>query len=176
MLNDKSTDLSTNRTSIDAGWVDPGTLRKGRGGRPLCRWCGIEIPSRRRTFCSTYCVHEHRLRSDPAYLRQQVFKRDSGICAACGCDAEKMRRVLWLALRHIGRRRLAPHWKQILDSLGVPTEFVFSRRSLWEADHILPVIEGGGQCDLSNLRTLCVGCHKLATSELRRRRTNRRLE
>jgi len=27
------------------------------------------------------------------------------------------------------------------------------RKSLWDADHIIPVIEGGGECDLANIRT-----------------------
>jgi hypothetical protein len=34
----------------------------------------------------------------------------------------------------------------------------------------VPVVEGGGECDLSNMRTLCVKCHRIATAELRRRR------
>jgi 5-methylcytosine-specific restriction protein A len=44
-----------------------------------------------------------------------------------------------------------------------------TRRSLWDADHILPVAEGGGECDLANIRTLCLICHKKATAELRNR-------
>jgi 5-methylcytosine-specific restriction endonuclease McrA len=40
----------------------------------------------------------------------------------------------------------------------------------WEADHIVPVVEGGGACGLSNLRTLCRACHGRATGQLRRRR------
>jgi 5-methylcytosine-specific restriction endonuclease McrA len=43
------------------------------------------------------------------------------------------------------------------------------RRSLWEADHIIPVIEGGGECDLDNIRTLCLRCHRKATAALRAR-------
>lgn len=46
---------------------------------------------------------------------------------------------------------------------------VTARRSLWDADHIRPVAEGGGECDLENLRTLCLMCHREATAELRRR-------
>jgi 5-methylcytosine-specific restriction endonuclease McrA len=46
---------------------------------------------------------------------------------------------------------------------------IASRRSLWDADHIVPVAEGGGQCDLDNLRTLCVACHREATAALRAR-------
>jgi hypothetical protein len=40
---------------------------------------------------------------------------------------------------------------------------------LWDADHILPVAEGGGECDLDNIRTLCLLCHRTATKELRAR-------
>jgi 5-methylcytosine-specific restriction protein A len=45
-----------------------------------------------------------------------------------------------------------------------------SRKSLWDADHIVPVIEGGGECDLTNLRTLCLKCHRASTTDLRKRR------
>jgi 5-methylcytosine-specific restriction protein A len=44
-----------------------------------------------------------------------------------------------------------------------------NRKSLWDADHIVPVCEGGGECDLENIRTLCLACHKDATYQLRLR-------
>jgi thymidine kinase len=31
------------------------------------------------------------------------------------------------------------------------------------------VAEGGGECDLSNMRTLCLKCHREATRMLRKR-------
>ena len=33
----------------------------------------------------------------------------------------------------------------------------------------MPVAEGGGECDLSNYRTLCDPCHSAQTAALRRR-------
>jgi 5-methylcytosine-specific restriction endonuclease McrA len=45
------------------------------------------------------------------------------------------------------------------------------RKSLWDADHIIPVVEGGGECDLENIRSLCLICHRRQTSELRLRLT-----
>ena len=52
---------------------------------------------------------------------------------------------------------------------------VFSVLQFWEADHIIPVSEGGGECGLDNYRTLCVMCHKKATEELNRRLKHRKL-
>ena len=42
------------------------------------------------------------------------------------------------------------------------------RRNLWDADHIVPVAEGGGECDLANMRTLCLKCHRQVTKSLTR--------
>lgn len=36
----------------------------------------------------------------------------------------------------------------------------------WEADHIIPVSEGGGGCTISNYQTLCLECHKQKTYNL----------
>lgn len=44
----------------------------------------------------------------------------------------------------------------------------------WDADHITPVIEGGGECGIENYRTLCIPCHVKATRELRARMKERR--
>ena len=44
----------------------------------------------------------------------------------------------------------------------------------WQADHVVPVAEGGGQCDLTNLRTLCTQCHARETKELAARLVHQR--
>jgi hypothetical protein len=73
--------------TLPGGRIAARALPKGPAGRPLCRWCELEILARRRrTFCSDYCVHQHRLRTDPGYLRDQVFARDRGRCALCHAD------------------------------------------------------------------------------------------
>jgi hypothetical protein len=41
-------------------------------------------------------------------------------------------------------------------------------KSTWQADHIVPLIEGGGS-GMENLRTLCVPCHGRQTAGLARR-------
>ncbi len=148
------------RRLADAGSADREALPVGLNGRPLCRWCQLEIlAKRRRTFCSDHCVHEWRLRSDPGYLRDRVLLRDKGVCAECGVDTIKAYREL---KRSRGEARATG-----LEMWGMRSVTV--RRSLWDADHIRPVAEGGGECDLDNLRTLCLMCHREATAELRRR-------
>lgn len=147
---------------MPGGFADPDLLEKGPDGRNLCRWCNLQVPPRRVTFCSEWCVNEWRLRTQPGYLRQQVFERDRGVCAACGTDCEaEMRRLK--ARRGSKRDEAWAAW-------GLRP---WQRRSLWDADHIVPVVEGGGECDLANIRTLCLRCHREATAALRQRRRGR---
>ncbi len=143
-------------------------LPVGSGGRPLCRQCGNEVGKGRRSFCSGECVHQWRLRTDPGYLREQVFARDRGVCAGCGADTV----ALEGELKRL-RRRNPIAWKQRMEELYIPTA---RKKNLWDADHIVPVAEGGGECGLDNLRTLCLRCHRLVTEELRKRLQRRKQE
>lgn len=148
---------------MPGGYVAKADLPTGVNGRALCRWCNLEVPPNRRTFCSDWCVHEWRLRSDPGYLRECVLERDKGVCAVCGIDTV----AEWRRIRRLrGAARL-----KALHAWGVPANH---RKSLWDADHIVPVVEGGGECDLANLRTLCLKCHRQATADLRARRSAQR--
>jgi 5-methylcytosine-specific restriction enzyme A len=143
---------------MQGGWVDRKSVPRGPNGRGQCRWCSLEVPPRRFTFCSAYCVHEWKLRTQPAYLREQVFLRDCGVCAACAVDTIAAARKLKYS-RGERRDELLRYW-------GLRQR---TRKSLWDADHILPVAEGGGECDLDNIRTLCLRCHRAATKALRER-------
>ncbi|MFL6351585.1 MAG: HNH endonuclease [Bryobacteraceae bacterium] len=141
---------------MPGGRVDRDTLRAGCNGRFLCRWCNLEVPRGRLTFCSEWCVEEWKLRSNPGHLREKVFQRDRGVCAVCGlnCIAE----LNWIKrLRGAARSKAIAEWG------------LRGRKSIWDADHIIPVVEGGGECDLSNMRTLCLKCHHKYTAELRGR-------
>lgn len=103
------------------------------------------MQGRRITFCSVVCVHEWKLRTNPGYLREQVFQRDRGVCALCGVDTEQLRKDK-RKLDYTARRRFEKEWGE--------------RRHFWDADHIIPVAAGGGECDLGNMRTLCLLCHR----------------
>lgn len=168
-----------------------GPLVRGPLGRFCCRWCGQEVKPPRRTMCSDACVHEYRLRSNPGYLRQCVGQRDHGICAVCGLDTQ----ALLLRLRE-RKKAFDRHHRVHVDrrhALGIvrPQGFSFHRfleriggkvlrgrlgssGNLWDADHIVPVIDGGGECGLEGIRSLCLWCHQRVTAELAARKAAER--
>jgi 5-methylcytosine-specific restriction endonuclease McrA len=171
-----------NRIPSKAGWCNPTKLPRGPNGRALCRQCGREVPKSCRSFCSDACVHTWKLTTDPGYQRKEVLKRDHGICSMCGLDTVALERAFREAKRAIYREQdgrmdqLLHHdswfWRggryreaeERLRVLGFIPD-----RSFWEMDHVHAVVEGGGGCDISNLRTLCRPCHIRVTRELRAR-------
>lgn len=175
--------MSKNRRRSDAGWATESKLERGPGGRYLCRWCKTEVPKGRRTFCGDLCIHEWKLRSDPGYVRRIVHERDKGVCAHCGMDTDKLARI-W---RHLFRRacygdgnlpRNQARRKALMEKypwakLNLYHDKVYA---LWQADHIVPVVEGGGECGLEGYRTLCTPCHKAETKKLRLRLKKTRQE
>lgn len=158
--------MSQRRTSPSAGYINMSQMERGPNGRRLCRRCSVEVPKGRLTFCGDQCIHEHRIRTDPGYVRKCVMERDLGVCAACQLDTVALKREVMDQWAKGGR-----HWIHLLEGKGFD-----GYRSLWEADHIVPVIEGGGECGLENYRTLCQKCHKTVTRELRHRLALRRSE
>lgn len=172
-------------------WSDP---KKGPDGRPQCRWCGKSVAPPRRTFCSDGCVHEWKLRSNPGYVRDLVLRRDRGVCALCKLDTLDLqsrweviaranpivrRFEVYARARGDGDWRTGPHWpvevgpimREALRHNIWPrrVESILNGRTPWEADHTVALVEGGSH-GLENVRTLCVGCHDLATKKLNRSR------
>lgn len=167
-----------------------------------CRWCGVALTGRKISFCGSPCVHEWRLRSDPNYVRGLLKKRDHGVCALCGMDTLAVKARIERALREteparkaisgwgenfIAKEVLTPmvrRWCRLLSFINrhkVANKYSgrswyedYRVRSLWDADHILQVKEGGGECGLDNYRTLCLWCHKRATALYAKERAERR--
>ena len=138
--------------------------KKGPNGYRLCRFCKKEVSPPRRTFCSDVCVHEWKIRSDAKYMRQFVYQRDLGLCAICREDTRYQKiKVEDLEKRYRVYGDKTPYF-DYLKKLNI-TEFE-SKKSIWHADHILPVSMGGGETGLDNIRTLCVKCHKAETKKL----------
>jgi len=133
----------------------------GPNGRRLCRQCKKEVHPPRKTFCSDECVHEWKLRSSGKYLREQVYLRDLGRCNLCKVDTRIQRIQLEDALRECGYDEKDPRYAALIASLSLTRSE--ARKSLWQADHIRPVENGGGECGLGGIQSLCVSCHKAKT-------------
>ena len=150
--------------------VFPRTFDKD--GKPTCGVCGGPLTGRQRRWCSQACSDHVLIVTSPSFARHRVSLRDKGVCAKCGCDTQKLKRILKLA----GIDRYHP-WKENVKRVlmdreirALKKEIGFTTLHLWEMDHILPVVEGGGLCGLENLQTLCIPCHHEETRELAARR------
>ncbi len=157
------------RTSLKENEKIIGNLR-GPNGHRLCRFCGTEVTPPRKTFCSEECIHEYRIRSDIKYLRQAVYLRDCGKCAICGVDTRfiqiELEDAASLAIKQTAKGDdwwLKPVYQDVLVKYQLTVNE--AGKSIWAADHVTPVIDGGGECDLSNIRSLCIPCHKEVSSE-----------
>lgn len=127
----------------------------------ICRWCKKPVTDpRRSTFCSPECVEQHKLRSNPQFVARKLNERDHGVCAICRIDTVALQKEQ-TQLRRQHQPTSVPSWW-------------FGRRRWWDADHIVPVIEGGGLCGLDNYRTLCIKCHQEETKKLAARRAEAR--
>jgi len=133
-----------------------GKPERDASGAPVCRWCRGSIVPPRRTFCSDACVHEWKIRSSPWYVRREVKKRDKGVCRLCGLNVVKAHREWTRAKPPASDRAARRRWR--------------AERPRWEADHIVPVADGGGECGLENYRLLCRPCHLRVTLEWRAQR------
>jgi 5-methylcytosine-specific restriction endonuclease McrA len=101
-------------------------------------------------------VHEWKIRSSPWYVRREVKKRDKGICRLCGVNVLKAHREWGRRKPPATDRAARRQWRL--------------ERPRWEADHIVPVADGGGECGLENYRLLCRPCHLEVTLAWRARR------
>jgi len=139
--------------------IDASMLPRTEDGLTCCRWCGKGVKPPKRTMCSPECVHELKLRICGRYMRDCVYERDKGICKICNIDTKNTAQI---AISLQGDERI-----KFLESYNISLKRKIWMRKygggLWDADHIVPVKEGGGLCGLENIRTLCIKCHKIIT-------------
>ena len=109
---------------------------KGRYGARKCGFCGKDLPTRRRFWCSDECVMKIQAEGQSWQAKRWLcFVRDKFTCQMCGykahmCDMDE-------------------HGNTIL-----------------ACDHIIPVeIAPEKQWDSDNHQTLCIKCHKKKTAQ-----------
>jgi len=178
--------MSTNRFNPKRGWCNPKALPRGPNGRALCRKCNTEVPKGRLSFCSDRCVDAWKIQSQPQYVRNRLYERDKGVCVNCGLDCRAVIKELEKLDEYFEEHQHKCGWgwdyehrirtnqplMTKLGELGISVHRYLHRRreGIWDADHIVPVIEGGGETNLEGFRTLCCRCHKDETAKLRKRR------
>lgn len=169
--------------------------------RKRCRECGHEVQGRRTKWCSDVCVNAYLIRSSPTMARRFVRQRDQGVCAQCGLDTFELKKEIdrltreataaWreqFLLRFPGSLRSVrwrpQHWsnelvaegervrKAALEPYGMSS--YWKRQSFWDMDHVVAVEDGGGDCGLENLQTLCLRCHSRRSGRQRTRKVDRR--
>ena len=124
--------------------------------------------------------------------RRVAHERDRGVCAICGLNCEDVSEAVALVKMHARHApklimqawlATADEWLPPRDLWQVPAMQVLTRygfqvidlqrRTFFDIDHIIPVAEGGGECDLDNLRTLCIPCHRYVTAGFNRNRVRK---
>lgn len=184
--------------------ITAGVLRRACGrGKGECTWCGVPVPKPRRTWCSDECLKKFSLRCDPSAIRRAVRDRDQLVCQICGLDLgwlsrliERIRRAnadpvctrFHRKINRRGKKNLRRNRRYIeinrydySAAYSVVLGWLYRRGfdgrrggDLYEIDHIVPVVEGGGLCELSNYRLLCLPCHKEESRKLKARRSKRK--
>jgi 5-methylcytosine-specific restriction protein A len=140
-----------------------------------CTNCGAIVKPPKRSWCSDKCVSDWKLEHWPTAWTAAVLERDKGVCAQCGLDTELLAAWVWSYRSESSFQRDPAReslYRQTIRTLKKQGFYEWPR-SLWEADHIVPRVEGGNN-KLDNLRTLCVPCHKAETRLLRTRLADNR--
>ena len=149
-------------------------------GAPLCLSCAVPYDERSRErfghpFCAEACARRFRVLS--AWRRARLCADSNAACAdsadstakRCSADPSPSRASPngWRVSRRSGSSASsdARAWARAARPRA---------GDLWQADHVVPVAEGGGECDLDNYRTLCERCHRGETAALRARARARR--
>ena len=148
--------------------------RKAAKDQGVCRYCGLDVKrlsTRRSTFCSDECVNEFMIRNDPGYARKATYKRDRGICQICGLDCSKWFAGFKRFVYAIPYQRREEAARDYFQDNGVPwIKNWATRRTFWDVDHKVEVVNGGGQCAPDHLQVVCPPCHLAKTLELNKTR------
>ena len=127
-------------------YIDAKLLPKDENGFNLCRYCNKSVHPPRRTMCSPECAHELKLRTSNRYLRLCVYKRDKGICKLCMDDTK----IVAKKALEFKKNNMITELEAFLKSKNISLKRKIWKNKfgggLWDADHIIQVKDGGGQC------------------------------
>lgn len=144
-------------------------MLKRDGGK--CAACGLEAEKIKLASRGSNCPHGFEF-EDPNYagdyLRAERVAYAVGIKIKNGSHRfagnEPLQRIIDQTIW--AEQEIRSQWMEW--GLDCADELPFEKResSWWEADHIIPVAEGGGGCGPEGYRTLCLRCHRAETKKL----------
>ncbi|HTU71750.1 MAG TPA: hypothetical protein VMF11_15715 [Candidatus Baltobacteraceae bacterium] len=109
-----------------------------------CRWCGAQLPQRRRTWCSDRCADAFWKNHWWSLARVAAKRRDRYRCKRCG---------------HKPIARSHPHYRKRRKTDRLEVNHIAQARG---AHRSLSCLH-----HLTNLETLCLQCHKTETARQR---------
>lgn len=164
-------------------------IQRLQGVQPakVCTFCAGPCAGRRYKWCSDACINRYWITTnEPGIVDRAVYSRDRGVCARCGLDTDQLKQSVYDSVCEDFDRSA-----RRLDGF-IPSKLVFdsytvrqasdllcwlNTNKLYQIDHIIPVYAGGGcgfQPGISNLRTLCVPCHRHVSAQQTRHRAKDR--
>lgn len=101
-------------------------------------------------------------------VRRRLLELENGVCQLCGLNAQELFRRVAALPTGLERKAALVDTPYANWSPARQERLVKNPRAgdFWQADHVTPVCEGGGECDLFNYRTLCTSCHQGETDRL----------
>lgn len=141
---------------------------------PLCLTCGKAYSETHRAwvghpFCTEECLKLFRVKTTVGAACVQLFQMERGVCRLCALNCDALLRSLENEPSVLERVAILEATKRFSNKRAHAVAVSLKAGDLWQADHHVPVAEDGGACDLGNLRTLCDGCHRDVTKDLRGR-------
>lgn len=123
----------------------------------------------------THAINKFRRYQKGLTINDLFPQKEQGICS-CGCGRKlEGRKRKWYD-RECSSKALLCFRIIKGDTYTIRKELFLRDKGLcnlckrydafWEADHIIPVLKGGGGCDISNFQTLCRECHRKKTTML----------
>lgn len=148
------------RAKNDVNFIRQKVLERDNG---ICALCGIDCIRVERVVALAF---HNRFWPDKYSTKYRTNRQWNGKFLH-----DKYDHALRIAKRWGERRRKAAENRlHRLKAKG----FTTSRSTMWDADHILEVVNGGGLCGLDNYQTLCHPCHKAKTARLARELAEKR--
>lgn len=148
------------RSINDPGYIRRKLLERDKG---VCAGCGLDtlkfwrlkVTPIKRQHSRTPDRYERRFREGGQFIEERY---------------ERVRNI-WSRWRE--------RWKAAMQARIIRLKasgWNLSRDTSFDCDHIIPVAEGGGQCDLANYQSLCHPCHRRKTTEQAKRKAAARRE